>query len=42
MIAEYVTALEEFDAGELAYRSGGAKPAAWGVEAGYGWQMYGR
>ena len=42
VIAEYVTALEDFDAGELAYRSDGAKPAAWGVEAGYGWQMYGR
>ena len=40
-IAEYVTALEDFGADELAHEGGGARPAAWGVEAGYGWEMYG-
>lgn len=41
-IAEYVTALEDFGADELAHEGGGARPAAWGVEARYGWEVHGR
>lgn len=42
VIAEYVTALEDFGADELAHEGDGARPAAWGVEASYGREMYGR
>ena len=41
VIAEYLTALDDFDADELAYKSAGARPSAWGVEAAYGWEIYG-
>lgn len=42
VVAEYVTALEDFRADELAHEGGGTRPAAWGVEAGYGREIYGR
>lgn len=40
--AEYVTALDDFKDDELAFKGSGARPSAWGVEAAYGWEMYGR
>ncbi len=36
--AEYMTALDEFDASEIASGSGkGAKPSVWNLELGYNW-----
>ena len=35
LLAEYVTALDDFDAGAVEFAGEGARPAAFGIEAGY-------
>lgn len=42
VIAEYVTAMSEFKPYEVAFRDKGAKPSAWMVEAGYGFELAGK
>lgn len=40
-IAEYLAATDAFDAGELAFDGGGAEPAAWQTEVGFGFELAG-
>lgn len=40
LIAEYVTATDEFAANEVAFRGAGAKPEAWQVEAAYSFTVF--
>ncbi|MCB2182875.1 MAG: LbtU family siderophore porin [Desulfobulbaceae bacterium] len=40
--AEYVGALDEFEAGEIDYDNDGAEPEAWGVEIGYVVEVQGK
>jgi len=42
LVGEYLAATEDFAPGEIAFRGNGAKPAAWNLEAGYGFEMMGR
>lgn len=40
-LAEYMSATDEFDPGELADEGGGgAEPAVWNIEAGYNWNWW--
>lgn len=41
LIGEYITALEDFDQGEMMYKNGEAKPAVWNLEAGYSFDLQG-
>jgi hypothetical protein len=41
LIAEYLSALESFDPAELGWKGGGAEPAAWNLELGYGFEIAG-
>ncbi len=41
LIGEYITALEEFDRGEMMYEEGEAEPAVWNLEAGYTFDLRG-
>jgi hypothetical protein len=41
-IAEYTTATDSFDAGELGWGTGGAQPSAFNVEAGYNFMLAGK
>ena len=40
-IAEYVAAIDDFAPGSLGGNASKVRPAAWAVEAGYGFEMYG-
>ncbi|WPL17056.1 hypothetical protein Thiowin_02042 [Thiorhodovibrio winogradskyi] len=42
VIAEYLSASERFEFPSLAYRNKGAEPAAWNIEAGYSFPVFGR
>ncbi|KTG17254.1 MULTISPECIES: LbtU family siderophore porin [unclassified Guyparkeria] len=42
LVGEYLTANDSFDAGELAFNGDGAQPAAWNVEASYGFDLLGK
>ncbi|MBS3822104.1 MAG: LbtU family siderophore porin [Phycisphaerae bacterium] len=42
LVGEYLAATEDFAPGEVGFRGNGAKPAAWNLEAGYGFEMMGR
>ncbi len=42
LIGEYLSALDEFQPGEVPFGDGGAEPSAWNVEAGYGFSLGGR
>lgn len=42
IIAEYLTAGGRFDADSLSYRDRGAEPAAWNLELGYSFPVFGR
>lgn len=42
LIGEYVAALDDFEATELAFKGDGAKPEAWNVEIGYGTELFNR
>ncbi|MBK1731421.1 LbtU family siderophore porin [Thiococcus pfennigii] len=42
LIGEYLSATEEFDADALSFNGKGAKPSAWNIEAGYGFEVMGR
>ncbi|MFW5954371.1 MAG: LbtU family siderophore porin [Guyparkeria sp.] len=42
LVGEYLTASDSFDAAELAFDGDGARPAAWNVEASYGFDLIGR
>ena len=42
LIGEYLSALDEFQPGEVPFGDGGASPSAWNVEAGYGFSLGGR
>lgn len=41
-IAEYVAAIDDFGPGSLGGNASAVRPSAWTVEAGYGFDMYGR
>ncbi|MCW8963728.1 MAG: LbtU family siderophore porin [Gammaproteobacteria bacterium] len=40
-MGEYITATEDFLAGELAWKTGGAKPSAYNMEVGYDFEAFG-
>ncbi len=40
--SEYITALDNFAAGELEFRERGAKPRAWHLETGYARELFGK
>jgi hypothetical protein len=40
--SEYVAALDEFTANEIAFQDGGAKPEAWHLEVGYTRELFGK
>jgi hypothetical protein len=42
VIAEYVTAHDDFQVGELAFAGSGAKPRAFNIEAGYSFKLAGK
>jgi len=42
VIAEYVAATSSFDAADLSFDGGGAKPTAWGVEGAYNFLLSGK
>ncbi|MFP4463450.1 MAG: LbtU family siderophore porin [Guyparkeria sp.] len=42
LVGEYLTASDSFRASELAFDGDGARPAAWNVEASYGFDLIGR
>lgn len=42
LVGEYLAAIDDFAVDELAFRGAGARPAAWNVEAAYGFGLYGR
>jgi len=42
LIGEYLGATEEFDPPQLDFKGEGARPSAWGIEAGYGFHVAGR
>ena len=42
VIAEYVTAMEKFQAAEVPLKDEGAKPSAWMVQAAYGFELGGK
>jgi len=42
LVGEYLAAIDDFATGELAFRGAGARPAAWNVEASYGFGIHGR
>ncbi|MCF7992378.1 MAG: LbtU family siderophore porin [Thiohalocapsa sp.] len=42
LIGEYLSAAEEFDDASLAFGDHGAKPSAWNIEAGFGFEVLGR
>ncbi|SDY13469.1 hypothetical protein SAMN05421644_13225 [Allochromatium warmingii] len=42
LIGEYLTAAEDFDPTSLAFGTQGARPAAWNLEAGYRFSLFGR
>ena len=42
VIAEYVTAMEKFQAAEVPFKDEGAKPSAWMVQAAYGFELGGK
>lgn len=42
LIGEYITADKSFQAAELAWKTGGAKPSAWQTELGYTFELTGR
>ncbi len=42
LIAEYLSATARFDADSLSYRDKGAAPAAWNIELGYRFPVFGR
>lgn len=41
-IGEYLSATDDFDADSLSFREGGARPAAWNIEAGFSFPVMGR
>ncbi len=41
VIGEYLTAVDEFTVGTLAYNGGGAKPSAWNLEVDYATYLFG-
>jgi len=41
LIGEYVTALDEFEPGEMAFKQSGAEPEAWNLELGYKFDVAG-
>ncbi len=41
LIGEYVTALDEFEPGEMAFKQSGAEPEAWNLELGYNFDVAG-
>ncbi len=42
VIGEYVTAISSFDAVDLSFKGGDAKPTAWGIEAAYNFLLLGK
>ena len=42
LVGEYLTASDSFEASEMAFSGEGAKPAAWNVEASYGFDLMGK
>ncbi|MCL7744415.1 LbtU family siderophore porin [Guyparkeria hydrothermalis] len=42
LVGEYLAAIDDFAAGQLAFHGVGARPAAWNVEVGYGFHIHGR
>lgn len=42
LVGEYLAAIDDFAARQLAFRDAGARPAAWNVEVGYGFHIHGR
>lgn len=42
VIGEYLTASESFEAAAVPWKAGGARPSAWNIEAGYGFELMGR
>lgn len=41
-IGEYLAATSRFDPDSLSYKDKGAEPAAWNIEVGYGFEMFGK
>lgn len=42
LIGEYLTAADDFDPDSLSFNGAGAKPSAWNIEIGYGFEMFGK
>jgi uncharacterized coiled-coil protein SlyX len=42
VIGEYLTAADRFDPASLSYNGKGARPSAWNIEVGYGFEVLGR
>lgn len=42
LIGEYVTALDDFEVAELAFKGDGAEPEAWNIEIGYTTELFNR
>jgi len=42
LIGEYLSAVDDFDAADLAFKGAGARPSAWNLEVDYGFEIAGR